>query len=159
MPRSPLERLQKQPNQWTCLPTSLAMLVDRPVAEILPLFGHDGSEAVEGNPFGRRCFYDLECIRVAYDMGVHLVPFVRYLQISESRRECLVDDLTFKRMLECNSGLIMGVNHLSGIGHSVTWIDRLILDSRKPEVMAYGRYDECTNVEVLLAWVNRPQVP
>jgi hypothetical protein len=133
------------------------MLVGLPVSEIIPKFGHDGSERVPENPFGRRCFYDLEAIRVAYDMGVHLVPFVRYLQISETRRDCLIDDLTFKQMLECNSGLLMGTNRLSSIGHSVTWMDRHVLDSRKPEVVTYEQFDDCTNVEVLLAWVNRPQ--
>ena len=150
-------RLQKQPNRWSCVPTSLAMLLDRPVSEIIPLFGHDGSDEVPTNPFGRRCFYDLECVQVAYGLGVHLVPFVRYLQISESRRDCLIDDQTFKRMLECNSGLLMGTNRLTGIGHSVCLVDRLIFDSRLPEVTSYGHLDECTNVEVLFAWVNRPE--
>lgn len=150
-------RLQKQPNRWSCIPTSLAMLVDRPVSEIIPLFGHDGSDHVPENPFQRRCFYDLEAVQVAFKLGVHLVPFVRYLQISETRRDCLIDDQTFVRMLESASGLLMGTNRLTGIGHSVCLVDRSIFDSRSPEVTTYGRLDDCTNVEVLYAWVNRPE--
>jgi hypothetical protein len=154
--------LQKQPNEWSCLPTSLAMLVGLPVEDIIPKYGHDGSAPVPGNPYDRLCFTDLETVKVALGMGVHLVPVHPYSRISRDGVEHWMNDPTFVRTLERFSGLVVGSKKGSGrgYGHSVCWHNGLFsfLDPSKPEAVFYGQSDERYNVEVFYAWVNRPLI-
>jgi hypothetical protein len=150
--------LLKQPNEWSCIPTSLAQLVGLSVERVIQEYGHDGSELVEGNPYGRRCFTEVETILAAYRLGVHLVPLLRYLEIHETRRETLIDALTFKRMLERHSGIILLNGRSHATGHSLCWLNRhsLAIDPSEPREEVYGRSYECQNVEGFLAWVNQP---
>lgn len=145
--------LLKQPNEWSCLPTSLAMLAGLSVEQVISEYGHDGSAEVIGNPYDRLCFTDLETVRVAFNLGIHLVPFSPYSRITGER------DKTFKHLLECYSGLLVGnwVGH--GTGHSLCWHNRhsLAFDPSKPEAVVMGHLYDRYNVEVFFAWVNRQQ--
>jgi hypothetical protein len=134
------------------------MLLDVELSVVLDTVGHDGSDVVVGNPFGRRCFYDLEIIMAAHELGCHLVPFSRYLEISERRRETLINRQTFVRLLDRYNGLAAGVWHGRHVGHALAWLDRLFLDPSKPEALTHEHLDERFNVEVFYAWVNRPRV-
>lgn len=119
--------------------------------------GHDGSASVPENPFGRRCFYDTEIVYVAFKWGVHLVPFVAYLEIPGKGHEHIVSSPTIKRLSEQFFGLFMGSERGRGIGHAVAWKDGHIHDPRTGERMSLERFNERYNVEVFYAWVNRPQ--
>lgn len=134
------------------------MLAGVEVSDVLEIIGHDGSASVPGNPFGRRCFYEIDIIPAAYRMGIILVPMVRYLQINEERRETIIEDQTFKRMLERHSGILCGEWRGRGIGHAVAWNhDSLsVFEPREPEVMSMEHLNERFNVEVFLAWINTP---
>lgn len=69
---------QRQPNRWTCLPTSFAMACDVPLEHFLSLIGHDGSEiqwpALQ-EPLCRRAFHVQECIWAASLCGYTVTPY------------------------------------------------------------------------------------
>jgi len=150
-------RVQRQPNVWSCLPTALAMLVDKPVAEIIHEYGHDGSQPVPGNPFDRLCFTDLETVKVALKLVVHLVPISAYSRVSVDGKEQYTNDQTFGRMLDIYSGILLGNWHCSGVGHALYWENRhsLAIDPDRGDTLFRGHLYDRYNVEVLLAWLNR----
>ena len=132
------------------------MLVGRSVEDIISEYGHDGSAAAPGLPHNRLCFTDLETIKVAFRLGVHLVPFSPYSRIAEGGVEKYIPDQTFKHLLERYSGILVG----NWIGrdreHSVCWSNRhsFALDPATPEAVPYGHLYERWNVDIFLAWVN-----
>ncbi len=70
-------KLQQQPNRWSCMPTALAMLLDRPVEMIINQIGHDGSDKIwpdKPEPNCYRGFNIQELIRVADSYGYALTP-------------------------------------------------------------------------------------
>lgn len=72
-------KLQHQPNNWSCLPTAFAMVLDLPVKEIIDLIGHDGSTITWPklpSPFCRRAFHIQELINVSHRLGYTCTPFV-----------------------------------------------------------------------------------
>lgn len=150
-------KLQKQPDLWSCLPTSLAMLVGLPVADIIPKYGHDGNASVPGNPHDRLCYTDLETVKVALGMGVHLVPVWPYSRISRDGIECWLNDQTFVRTLERFSGLMVGNWRSGERDHSLTWENGLALafDPSTPKAVSYERLYEHLNINVFYAWVNQ----
>lgn len=70
----------KQPNQWSCFPTALAIITGHPVKYIIDLIGHDGSEIIYPNmpePFNRRAFVDDEIVKTAWHLGYYAVAFTQ----------------------------------------------------------------------------------
>jgi len=73
--------LQRQPNGWSCLPTSFAMTLDVPVDKIISYMGHDGSEIYFPNrpdPFGRRAFHPQEIM--PYALLMHNTAILQFDQ-------------------------------------------------------------------------------
>ncbi len=71
-------RLQIQPNNWSCLPTALAIILDEPLSSVIRAIGHDGSEIVWPNlsePDNRRGFHVQEIIDITIqrDRSVALI--------------------------------------------------------------------------------------
>ena len=69
---------QKQPNGWSCLPTSFAIALGVPVSDIFDYLEHDGSEEVfpgREEPYNRRSFHPQELID--YSMLIHDTPVVQ----------------------------------------------------------------------------------
>lgn len=56
----------KQPNNWTCWPTVLAMITGKSVDDVIAFAGHDGGEEDSSGPLvagvRRRAFWDQEAI-------------------------------------------------------------------------------------------------
>lgn len=70
--------LQLQPNNWSCLLTSFAMAYDMPVADLVDLVGHDGSDIVWPHlapPNNRRGFHIQELIMAGNSLGYTVTPF------------------------------------------------------------------------------------
>lgn len=64
---------QRTPNAWSCLPTALAIAMDKPIEEIIEMIGHDGSEKTHPDldyPYCHRGFHHQEMIEVALRQGV-----------------------------------------------------------------------------------------
>jgi len=48
--------LQTTPNEWSCLPTAVAMAIGVPLADLLEELGHDGSEVTHPNLDPPACY-------------------------------------------------------------------------------------------------------
>ena len=130
--------LQLNPNNWSCLPTSFAMVLGMPVEQFIALMGHDGSaEPWEGYKIG---FHEQECIEVADSLGWHCTPIELYPTIIP----CVVppmepatihfqegNEFRFAKHLDTN-GVFIGGLLGSGMGHAVAWDaeKQLIYDPR-----------------------------
>jgi hypothetical protein len=72
-----MPRHQIKPNRWSCLVTAFAMALDIPVAELIRLVGHDGSEIVNPElpePGCRRGFHIQEMIEACWSQGHSVTP-------------------------------------------------------------------------------------
>jgi hypothetical protein len=64
------------PNQWSCMPTALAMVLDCSVEQVIEAVGHDGSEIIRPalrEPLCRRAFHLIDLQLAAYQMGYDLI--------------------------------------------------------------------------------------
>jgi hypothetical protein len=65
-------QLRLQPNNWSCLPASIATCIDKEVNEVIKLIGHDGSEIMwpeNEEPLNRRGFCVEEIVDVLFLIG------------------------------------------------------------------------------------------
>jgi hypothetical protein len=70
-------KLQKQPNKWSCLVTSFAMVLDIAVETAMIMIGHNGSEVIfplEADPKKRRSFHIQEMVDLCYNLGKCVIP-------------------------------------------------------------------------------------
>ncbi|MHC4301839.1 MAG: hypothetical protein ACYS7Y_31620 [Planctomycetota bacterium] len=139
-------KLQTNPNYWSCLPTSFAMAVDKPVTWFIAQIGHPGAEEpydVKGLKAG---FHEQECIEVVQGMGfactpIELVPTISPYTDGRSSRPIYfglgVDD-NYHRMfkhMEGVNGVVTGVYvpapPKKQIGHAVAWdgLKKMVYDS------------------------------
>lgn len=127
--------MQTQPNRWSCLPTSLAIVLDVPVKVIFELLGHDGSEILWpalGEPQQRRGFALQEMVYVAECFNRRLVHHeTKWYNTPDG-----VNVNNFKppeyylwSVLRKYDGVITGVTE-QGKRHAVAWVKGQIIDPR-----------------------------
>lgn len=68
-------KLQKQPNNWSCLPTAFAMVAHIPVSQFIEAIGHDGSDIIApeySDPYCRRSFHiqEINDVCLAHNLSV-----------------------------------------------------------------------------------------
>lgn len=124
--------LQKQPNQWSCLPTAFAIVLNEPVDKIISDIGHDGSEIIFPDltePYRRKAFHIQELIDICILRDICVVQ-VEQQPISEAlgHRYLLP---TYLPRLEYYTQRFTGV--LTGLGptgrpHAVAWDRNKIYD-------------------------------
>lgn len=131
-------KLQKNPSDWACLPTSFAMVLDMPVLEVLEKIGHDGSEIVWpmlSNPHNRRSFHIQEMIDLCWDLGKLVVmfqtkpcnsPYPHIEPINVPMK--FTPEERFKKLIHY-PGVFTGVTN-EGVGHAVAWDGRMIFDPK-----------------------------
>lgn len=148
--------LLKQPSDWSCMPTSLAMLAEVSVEEIFRDMGHDGSAPDPGGPHGRVAFGGHELVLSAYRRGIWLVPFLR---THPSTGKEFLDVQTLVGLLERHSGVLCGNWHGNRWGHAVGWnhAELSAYDPGEPRVYAWRHFNELFNIEVFFAWM-RPKL-
>lgn len=115
-----------QPNGWSCLPTSLAMLLGREPREIIEAIGHDGSEICfpdKEPPENRRAFHAQEIVDVA------LANFETPIFIMKQPDELPVHPDRFSNYLASAPGILLGVGQV-GSPHAVAWDGERIWDPR-----------------------------
>lgn len=119
---------QQPPNKWSCLPTAFAIVLERPVQEIIQLLGHDGSEVVWPHlpePYCRRSFHIQELIYACYNLGYSVIEYQKIARHApEFGKKIFETDFSsiFKTIIECSTtkGVLTGVG-LAGIPHAIAW--------------------------------------
>ena len=84
-------RPQRQPNEWSCLPTSFAICLGVPVHDIFDWVGHDGSEIIyQGvpEPYCRRSFHPQEIFDYCYfKHNIAIMQIERNIQLINASSE------------------------------------------------------------------------
>lgn len=133
--------LQRQPSQWSCVPTAFAMLFDMDVKELIKEIGHDGSEVfwpeLEPTQLGKRAFHPQECVDIGLKRGlrivaIHVLPYTEhYVSHIEPKaiwsEQYCIDRLT--SYLACYEGVLTGTTNFN-LGHAVAWNREKIYDPR-----------------------------
>jgi len=146
------------PNEWSCLPTAFANLIDMPIGEFINDIGHDGSELPFDPPFThvRRGFHVQECIEVLDQYGysatrIEVRPMLAAheagMPIEVDMGECPVTRL--RRHMDFSHGVIIGRLLLNTPikGHAVSWMRGKCYDPRgaglvwRPEDLLYKYLD------------------
>jgi hypothetical protein len=73
--------LQKQPNEWSCLPTAFAIATGIPVADLIKAIGHDGSEIVFSGSKPWRSFNPQEVIIALLCQGWAVTAIEKQIEI------------------------------------------------------------------------------
>ena len=75
-------KLQKQPNNWSCLPTAFASLLEIDVKHIIRATGHDGSTLMWRSfdpPYCYRGWHIQELVKLALEFGYAVTTIERVL--------------------------------------------------------------------------------
>ena len=105
--------LQQSPNNWSCIPTSFAMLFRVKVQKIFDILGHDGSEILwrgAPEPLCRRSFHVQEMI----DVGIKLGYFTTVIEAQPlltigGRTKAIETPYTIPDYMAWFPGVIMGI--------------------------------------------------
>lgn len=117
--------IQKQLNNWSCLPTAFAIILNKPATKIIEAIGHDGSEILWpelGEPECRKGFHIQECIKTAlyHGWGVIHLDINPIVIKNEFNEYSYGDDTTFiLGMLLSYSGVLLGKSFAKS--HAVAW--------------------------------------
>lgn len=148
--------LQKQPNDWSCLPTAFAMTLDMPVEQIIEELGHDGSEVIFPNledPYSRRSFHPQELLDICILRDYGVIPVERepscevqghVYKLSLSKRRL---DYYLVNYTNC---ILIGTSQ-SGKPHAVAWNGERVFD---PNGKIYGITNFCINMLLLIVKIN-----
>ncbi len=124
-------RFQLQPSRWSCLPTSLAIVLGVPVEAIFAILGHDGSEILWPElpePQCHKGFTLGEMIHVADRFGKYLVAHEKKWTHSPDGNIIIqIPNDYFNDKLKRFNGVITGVT-TQGKRHAVAWLDGEVID-------------------------------
>ncbi len=130
--------VQKQPNRWSCLPTSFAAILGIEVEGFIRHLGHDGSEILWPmlkEPACRRGFHIQECIDVMDRCDYSVTPFEAIPQhvpaftvpaipiLFGGSEEAAMEH--FRKIIYRTTGVITGI---SLNGHAVAYDQGVICD-------------------------------
>ena len=114
-------KLQKQPNNWSCILCSLAMVLNIDYSYLIDIIGHDGSEIFfpyRIEPYNRRGFILEEFISYLYAKHYIVMPFPRTADYAGKQIE-----LIHSPPLHLRGILIYG-------SHAVAWSGEKIYDPK-----------------------------
>lgn len=124
--------LQRQPNLWSCFPTSFAIILDVPIERIIEELGHDGSEIIRPNklePYCYRGFHPQEFTKLCLNYGQALINFdVEPLNYNGETIIKMSSDLEYILKLMTHNVGVIGGYFKPGRLHAVAWDGRYILD-------------------------------
>lgn len=66
--------LHRNPNNWSCLPTAFAMVIDKTPEWMIEQIGHDGSDEPYQAPWLKAGFHEQECVEVVQLLGYACTP-------------------------------------------------------------------------------------
>lgn len=128
-------RLIGNPNFWSCLPASAAMILDIELKKLIEYIGHDGSGIVFPDlpePGKRRGFHMQEIIPIAWSYGFAVTPIeARPCSTPDGKNEFEIEfpeslEDRFKIHLDGCRGIITGQR--ARWFHATAWSDGLIHD-------------------------------
>lgn len=126
--------IQKQPNNWSCLPTAFAMVCDMPVADLIKRIGHDGSERIFDGPRPEVGFHIQEIIHVLQDEFSITEIVDAYYDVAHGKRHWPIGEKTLnERVYEAMqkySGVVL-VNYHEPCGHALAWDGKLLCDPKR----------------------------
>lgn len=142
---------QTKPNQWSCIATSFAMVLDIPVSEFFRILGHDGSQILDRNlpdPACRRGVHIQECIYVAMKCGKKVTPVELFPQtktISGVVEPVFFGTpgqnwLRFKTLIYSTEGVITGMG--PSVPHAIAYTKGILHDPDDGSTFPYSR-TEC----------------
>jgi hypothetical protein len=161
---------QTMPSKGLCLPTSFAMALDVPVADILKQLSGWTLPAFPGlpEPLCWRGVHIQECIRIAQSMGFAVTPRELYPQVAPPRPTgpngetyedypvALGDNwLTFCDVILLSRGVVTGVKavpFLGVVGHAVAYGDGYLYDPNGYEYLFSQENCEASNFFPQIAW-------
>lgn len=112
--------IQTQPNGWSCVPTSFAMVLGIPVSNLFSEIGHDGSEMIDGSEKG---FHIQECIYCAARRGYSVTPLqFKPVATPDGRSMRYYDfEKEIVNIMRWSCGVITGIGLHSNQRHAVAW--------------------------------------
>ncbi len=125
-------KVQRQPNEWSCLPTAFAIVLNIPVEEIIKDIGHGGSDIVFPDleePYCRRSFHIQELIDICLRRNIG-VTAIEHEPVSEAKGLLYKPPMYSRRMdyyLINHIGVLTGLS-ASGNSHAVAWSGEKIFD-------------------------------
>lgn len=121
--------LIRQPNEFSCLPTSYAMVTGKTPEYYFKEIGHDGSaECFPGAvpPFDRRCFSSPECAEVAYHLGYYSYEIPN--GYSHGKLIINPDINKMYKYMAKHKGVILGKFNYSVTAHAMAWDGHEVYD-------------------------------
>lgn len=128
-------KLIRNPSFWSCLPASVAMVLDIDIKELIRLIGHDGGEIIFPDlpsPGKYRGFHLSEVIPIALSMSFAVTPIdARPCSTPDGEHDFEVHftDSPEKRIqfqMFCNPGILTG--KMRKWNHAVAWDGYQIYD-------------------------------
>ena len=133
-------RQQLQPNRWSCFPTAAAIVTDIPVARLLGLIGHDGSEPVFSTHPAGRAFHPNEVALALLECGWSLIGF-DVAPVATNGASTISVSFNFQRLLYAYSGVLLGFTLGTGLPHAVAY-DHLTKRIYDTNGLVYSAFDE-----------------
>jgi hypothetical protein len=129
--------IQIQPNTFSCLITSFAIVLGTPVKKLIDEIGHDGSEIWWPNadePMNKRGFHLQEIVDCCYKRGYTVTtieprPVLHSPELNQSKEIVLLIDI-HKRLsnyMSGNIGVLTGLNSCNN-RHAIAWIENQAFD-------------------------------
>lgn len=108
--------IQKQPNNFTCLPTAFAMVLDVPVFEVIKELGHDGSQIVfpqSPEPWNMGGWHPQEFKLLCWNHGFSVTEFFKTTVLKNhlTGEKIKFDPFDFRKVLFGNMGVCCTIKH------------------------------------------------
>lgn len=120
-------QLLQQPNRWSCLITSAAMVLDCRTGDLIDRLGHDGSQILwptEPEPLCRKGFQIEEIQYLALRYGrlfAEFMPKLCYAPKPDRTPHWLNFENDYHNVLKIANGIMLGTYYGSDNAHAVAW--------------------------------------
>lgn len=155
-------QLVRNPNSWSCLLASVAMVLEMTIEELIEEVGHDGSEIVcpdLKSPGNRKAFHIQEFISIILEKGFAITDVaIRPVSTPDGKCEYEIkfpDSMKrFRRLMAGVKGIIVGKNR--EWYHAVAWDGKIIydpaghiysFDEMTMDILTFYRFDQIKSVE------------
>ena len=131
-------KLVKNPNEYSCMLASFAMLLNEPMDVLVEELGHDGSEIWWPELFGcmqYRGFHVQEFLDLCYKRGKIIFPVESVLTlgfppIQEAKSIKMDNEKRFKMYTRSFKGILYGLVPSTRIFHACAWDRKKVYDPR-----------------------------
>lgn len=141
----PFQRIIKQPNNYTCYPASLAMVLGITLDQCLLLFGHDGSDVYNPsleNPKNLRGFTKYEVSMILAGLGylwMQVWTSVKYEKEDKTMvgvwpPKAVWNQNSFEKFIEGREGIIIVTSrNIPNANHAMAWNGDWVFDPEDGE--------------------------